>query len=257
MAFKRKRKPKYTWFPTIGTSIGVAATDNVSGRSFSLPVPNTRATNVIVSPLIPDVPSEGDNFDANEPGVLAGIVGQEYYIKRIVGKIFIGAQAAGELDGVPNFVGGALVGAGMFITRASDDDAGGGANLPIGGASLAELQENYSPLSEDTIRKSWIWRRTWVLSNQAKFWFLDADPFDTRGFHQFPPTNADYGSIQDGPHIDAKTSRRVRSDERLWLSIACTALPLDSTTDVGIGLEGYIDFRVLAQLRRARNRGVF
>lgn len=255
MAFKRRKRAKYTWFPTIGS--GVTAADNVSGRAFQITVPAGLGSSVIVSPLTVDVPNEGDEIDPTEPGTLAGVVGQEYFIRRIVGKCFVGLQSAGELDGDPTFPSSALVGVGIFIARASDADAGGGADLPIGGASLAELQENYGPLSEDAIRKPWIWRRTWVLGSLAAAWFLDSDPFNTRGYALFPPTNAQYGSIQDGPHIDAKTARRVKVDERLWLSVQATKLPLAGTTSVGASIDGYVDFRILAQLRRARNRGVF
>lgn len=216
-----------------------------------------------ISPVTFDVPREGDDLATTDP--LITIVGNEYFLKRIVGKLH--AEVRGLCG--PNNAGGTarcpavLFGAGFFVARAADSAVGGGPNLPIGAASLAEQIEHYSPLSEDTIREPWIWRRVWTLSN-----FAVAKTTGTAGVggiaqlggENFPTSTSNYGSVADGPHIDAKTARRIRQDERLWFVVAAANWPestLNNDGDLSNDLRGYLDFRLLGAMRRARQRSAF
>lgn len=161
---RTRRRAKYTWLPTIGTASfnQEEPSDNSSGRAFVVGVPQDGSSNVIISALTFDEPNEGE-LAATTP--LATVLGNEYFIKRIVGKMFAGLRGQGAPLNDPSEVAACLFGAGFFIARANDTDQG--ASQPIGSASLSERQENYSPLSEDTIREPWIWRRTWILGNPA------------------------------------------------------------------------------------------
>jgi len=258
----RRFRSRGTWFPTIG-SAGADDIDNVSGKEFSLVLNAGGTTSVIVAPCTYDVPAEGDIVDPDDPGALAGMVGQEYFLRRIVGKIFLENRTALDTTGETTFPGAALVGAGFFVARAASEHAGGGANVPIGAASAIELQENYNPLSEDCIREPWIWRRTWVLTSavlaaaQKTLKFAGAGVIQSPNWSNLPATNVEYGSVQDGPHIDAKTKRRVKLDERLWFVVACKPLPVGTTVEASGAIRGYLDYRLFADLRKARNRGVF
>lgn len=77
----------------------------------------------------------------------------------------------------------------------------------------------------------------------------------------FPPTTAHYGSIMDGPHIDAKSVRRVGNDERLWFAVSAVNFPLVTQSEIVVNqdvqIRGYLDFRVLGRLTRAHNRSNF
>jgi len=256
-----KRRTKYTWFPTIGTNVGGpgAPDDNVSGREFII-FATPQTTNVIISPLTVDVPLEGDDIDTTAPGQLAGAVGQEYFIRRVVGKVFAATRIARNTGNDPSTPPAALLGVGLFVARANDSSQGH--DTPIGSASASERQENYNPLGEETIREPWIWRRTWVLGNTATREFAIANvwgnvPTSDFAENNFPSSTAGYGSVMDGPHMDAKTARRVGNDERLWIAIAATPLPTVVPFGEDLSISGYFDFRILAQLRRARQRGVF
>lgn len=249
MAARTKRRARYTWLPTIGTDgQQEGGTDNASGREFALSVPQDGSSNVILSELTFDEPSEGDFLDSTF-SKLNEIIGNEWYLKRIVGKLFAGINqnnpGAGE-----DTVGGALFAAGFFIARADDRNVAGTAKQPIGAASLAERIENYSPIGEENIREPWIWRRAWVLSNQV------GTP-NPNSFDQFPRNTAEYGSVMDGPHIDAKTSRRIGQDDRLWFAVAARTLPIGNVFDNIVQINGYLDFRILGALRKARNSGKF
>lgn len=271
-----KRRRKYTWFPVVGT-VGPGETgDNFNQRFFALDIAPNGNSAVEISPVVPDVPSEGDEIDVNAPGQLVQAIGQEYIIERIVGKVFLTCQQPVDDPPTTVFPKSLLVGCGFFVARASDQDAGGGPNTPIGSASLAERQENYSPLSEDAIREPWMWRRVWVLHTQRGNINANARSNSFGPVRNIvagtglaftggaPNTNTLHGSALDGPHFDIKSVRRVGNDERLYFVVAARTLDVlfnavgEQPNQIGeVMLQGVIDFRVLGQLRRAHNRSNF
>lgn len=263
---QRKRR-RNTWFPTIGTDGPFEAdNDNIAGRIFSLVVPLDATTTVAIAPLVPDVPLEGDDINTAAPGQLVQALGQEYILERLVGKFHCGMLGVRADINNPTTWASCIVGLGFFVARA-EDSSSGGPDTPIGSATPAERVENYNPLGEDTIREPWIWRRTWVLGNPAQ---------DPRGAYTFatgivsnqtlavfPPTTGDYGSVMDGPHIDAKSNRRVGNDERLWVAVSTVGFQRTNgdTYPISVGsngqIDGYLDYRVLGRLVRAHNRSAF
>lgn len=255
MQRKSRTKQRFTWLPTLGT-VGPTENDNSAGRAFFINVPEDGSSDVIISPLTFDEPVEGDDLAVNTP--LGTVLGNEYFIKRIVGKLFLENQGRRNVADDPSTIKSVLCGAGFFIARASDSQAGGGPTVPIGAASLAERIENYSPLGEDTIREPWIWRRTWTLGNVLMLNFLNEGQ-DTPPGALFPATNAEYGSVLDGPHIDAKTARRVKQDERLYFAFGVRSWPAQdvvTANEPGV-VRGYLDFRILGALRKARQGSSF
>jgi len=267
----RRRKRKYTWFPIIGSSgPGEPPTDNFNQQFFNFDVAPDGTSFVGIAPIIPDVPLEGDDIDVAAPGQLVQAIGQEYVVERIVGKLFIGINTPADDPPTTIFPRTFLVGAGFFVARAADANAGSGPNQPIGAASLAERQENYSPLSEESIREPWMWRRTWLLnSGRPNANTATASgafqPVLTAfgGFPGAPKTNIEYGSALDGPHFDVKSVRRVGNDERLWFVVAgrtvdvLVGVPPTPNTVAPAAVAGCLDFRVLGQLRRAHNKSTF
>lgn len=239
----RRRKTRFKWFLPIGSE-GPAADieDDSNGIGIALTIPANGTTTLNVTPLIVDTPS--DDIAPGNP--LGFYEGNEYFIKRIVGKLFAGFTQAAASTGTP----AVLLGAGLFVARAEDDDSGGPL-VPIGAGSVAQLTDNYSPLRVENNREPWIWRRTWILSNRLH------TAADAGGINSYPRTTSEYGSVADGPHVDAKTARRVKDGERLWWVLAGRNFPLNTTSNTAEQVTAYLDYRVLGAQRRSRNRSAF
>jgi len=271
---RRRRKTRYTWFPTVGTeTIGEGTTlEVINGRTFTVGVLGTGAIQTIISPLTFDTPVDPGDVDATARGGLVLTVGDEYVVERIVGKCFVAMQSHRLAGDDPTEPQGCLVGAGFFVGRANDTQSGGGNQTPIGSATEPERRDNYSPLSEDTVREPWMWRRTWILGNRAFRELNEASQqvsFNSLNIGSatalFPPTNTAYGSVLDGPHIDVKSVRRIRQDERLWFVVSAVMLPpsfdaianANGTKGANGSISGYLDYRILGALRKAKNRSNF
>lgn len=247
-----RRRSRGTWFPTIGSgTTSEPGESNASGRAFFIDVPTDGTIGTILTPLTFDSPVEGEDDTAEKS--LSDIIGSEYFLNRIVGKCFA-TRIPAFADVIGDNSQPVLFGAGFFVARCNDNSSGGGPDTPIGSASAAELRDNYSPLEVDTIREPWIWRRTWLLGSSG----LRA-PFATAFLNAggAPASTMLYGSVADGPHIDAKTKRRVRLDERLFFVVSAVTFPFGLATQSAQRVEGYLDYRIFGQLRRAQNRGVF
>lgn len=274
---KRRTKRKFTWFPVIGSAGPAETEDDFNQLVGQFPVTPIGDTGVFINPLIPDVPMEGDEIDPSAPGQLVQSLGQEYYIERIVGKCMVGVAAPADDPPTTIFPKQVLIGCGIFVARANDADVGGGANTPIGSATLPERQENYSPLGVDAIREPWMWRRVWILhtGRPEANTNVALGPFGpsyhlfaatTVGLGGAPKTNLQYGSVADGPHVDVKSVRRVGNDERLWFALAVRALDIEfggvppnaiNGGDGGGGVGLVFDYRVLGRLTRARGKSSF
>lgn len=252
---RRKRKTRYQWLENLG-SVGAAALpdDSTSGRDFGTLIVNTNGTSSWrVVPLLPDEPSD----DAVAPVTMVNSFQYDYFIKRIVGKIFVNYN-----EGNNTAVPACLATFGIFVARCDDEQAGTGFNTaPVGTGSFAGSAAavnpaagitlngtlNYSPINTDAIREPWIWRRQWVLGNGIVS--------ETKNIG--PKTNMEYGSVADGPHIDAKTARRVRDDERLFGIFAVRSYPINSTYTIPTVCRAFLDYRVLGSPRKHRQRGAF
>jgi len=251
----RRRRTRGTWFPTLGSGVG-ELDDNLAGLNFSVTLAANGSITTGILPLTFDAPFEGDRVTSGVDS-LADIVGSEYILKRIVGKLFLHRFIGSPLlqDNQP----GILVGCGFFVARANDQAVGGGEDTPIGSATEAERRDNYSPLEVDTIREPWIWRRTWVLGSALKT--LTAALAATSANQNqaaFPVSNVFYGSVMDGPHIDSTVKRRVSQDDRLFFAVsACTYPPGEAATANELGMRGYLDYRIFGSLVKARNSSAF
>lgn len=253
---RRKRRTKYTWLPNLGTAFGEEP--ERSSRYVQLAVPADGTCILGCIPITFDTPQE--NFGVG-PGVgLNDLVGNEYFLRRIVGKVFIDLNLliAGTDIGEAKPV---TVGAAFFVARAQSEAQD--SNLPLQWSTQAK--RDYNPLGADSIREPWIWRRTWRLGLQGLIApqprsggntnILSQNGTEYTSVTNWPPNNL-AGSVLDGPHLDAKCARRVGQDDRLWFTVAAQADGGADPDDVyGVNIE--LDYRLLGALRKAKNSGTF
>lgn len=247
MRFRRRRKPKVVWLSPSGTpyTAGLAAGEQPAFTEFAGTVtlqPLARPT--IETPLLVDGPDinqmsaaigayQGFNLnDVQQPG---------YLLRRVVGKFHCTAIADPGLGGEFDDNNSALfVTAGLIIRRV--DDAG---------AAIATGQE-VNVQTIQNIKDPWIWRRTWVLRNSNMSPETAVGLLSTVGAasaRSFPGSTAGYGSVADGPHMDAKTRRVVAAEERLFLDVSVLSWNAEPQVAANWTLKYRFDYRALASLR--------
>lgn len=221
---RKRTKPRVTWLPHTDTANIIRPLDNraLNVINFQLDIGGGIGDTVTgVVPVVID-----DKQDPLAAGTtLSDIENSGYRLRRIVGKCFAGVQQLN--NGGP---GAVFIGAGFIVLRV--DEAG---SLP-----LAANLDQYNIFDTRNDDFPWIWKREWILSNGSAG--TGASTLD------YPFTNAEYGSVADGPHIDQKTARVISDDERLFFVASgfglVTTGPQDTT-----GVRFLVSARVLASMR--------
>lgn len=236
----RKKRAKYTWLPMVGFQDDNNLEESVFVGQSTLGVlagtPIRSQTDV--RPLVLDLPQE-----AVHPGAidsLSDLIGSDYICKRIVGSIWAAYNTP-----VANTPASCIVTVGIFVARVDSAIP----ILPIGAAVPADLQENYSPLGMNNAREPWMFHRSWMLG-QPNSTSVTLNPF-----RNAPITNADYGELRSGPHVDCKSARRIRGDERLFIACQATNIIGDGAATGDVIVQWSL--RALGQLRKAHNRSTF
>lgn len=234
--------------PTLGGTIQAWNQGNYGSSFFgsSVFVPDNPAIvpTIYVTPIVPDETFFPDQTAAAGSTLRDFTEGQDWFLKRLVGKLAVSIEQSSPGEGGSTYPT-IMFGAAFFVARADDNNP----NFP-------DLQgQEYDPLGSQNIRQPWIWRRTWILSNQAA-------PVPGSGLPPWPTNNEVFGSALDGPHIDAKTARRIRREERLWFcanAYGGVQFPGDENIGVSFGGKAYftLDYRVLGAMRRSNNRSTF
>jgi len=168
-----------------------------------------------------------------------------YRLRRLVGKLFTYtyrdealpiAEAAPICD----------VSAGFIVCRTDDL-----------GTPTTDF-ETVNPLNQDSANDPWIWRRRWLLGNYPEgFTFNNAGGavgYSIRGGSSWPWATWQYGSVQDGGHIDQKTARVITGEERLFFVVAARTLGYafgspGTGLDAPLIVQGLLDLRAVASLR--------
>lgn len=274
MAYRRRRRFRGAWVPSLYSEGSQDVTDfdtvypigQQAQAGASLQLANTGVNNVVILPVAADnvVDTEGTGNLLND-SMQGG-----WALRRIVGKVFVGyAQRdadygqASDLSIVPT---GILVTVGFFVARVEQEQD----ILPIGSGTPAIVTKQYNPRHPMVNTEPWIWRRSWVLGNPitralvlgGSFNFTQTANTPGDSSWNYPPQNAFYGSLHDGPHIDCKTKRRILADERLFISIAARYLPYntDLSNFMAVSTETadvIVDLRFFGALRRKKNRSAF
>lgn len=252
--FGRRKRPKVAWFPVFG---GAPLAEATAG-----PTPGVSA-NIQVNTLLPngDVfwDAQALTFDISEGAVAAQgdpnaktlqdiIKGNEWRFRRLVGKAFISAATA--TVGATAYT---LADVGLgFIVCDTDDD----------GAPRTDFN-SVNPLSQDSMEDPWIWRRRWLLNPHGDIRWntpVTTDTTNNAAAWGFPASTAGYGSVLDGPHIDAKSNRIIHRSERLFVVLAARKFnpQIGSVTAVAdFEVNMLLDYRLLGSLRGSSygNRG--
>lgn len=266
---RRKRRFRGTWLPNVGTQSAVAGAWQSLGRTFTLSAYNgtDRSGVGAILPLVYDTPQEA--FDYTEDAPLETFVANEYALRRVVGKMYISYWSGFNRDSanIDDYTPAVVVTAGLFVARAGDEQDSSGNQVPLGATTQANIRRDYGVDSVNCGREPWIWRRKWILSCVGLNIFAQAQQGAgaSVGFDKvvaaasYPISTAHYGSVLDGPHVDAKTRRRVGNDERLWLAVWAAGFPpgVPATPDIEGTVQFHFDYRVFGAMRRARNRGTF
>lgn len=239
----RRRGPGVVWLPAstddrLGTEPNTAASSGAtpSAGIISLappafgPDPNDGDT--VFAALVKDEP-QGVGTAVAE-GSLSDIEGSAYRLRRIVGKIFVQSFQDAPVAGQPTQF---LVTIGIIVLRVGDDGNPLNSSTTLG----------YSPQRLDAVRDPWIWRRNWRVANNQPLIAAGAPPVTSPASNFAPGA---YGSVFDGPHVDAKTARVISDEERLFL--VANAISLDGAEDSqdSGSLLVIWDLRVLASMRK-------
>jgi len=244
----RRRKPRVVWLPTFGhatSAFGEVAggaagisgqlnfdTDEVIYDAFPITFDQSKDPALVVT----DTVTIGATF---APSLHDIVSGNEYRLRRIVGKIFCGVTSD-ETDDPAQQSALADVAVGFIVVRTDDD-----------GAPTTDFTE-VNPLQHQSMEDPWIWRRRWILNPYGNVRQVDLanNALNLPGFHMYPGTNAGYGSVMDGPHIDQKTARVIHHQERLFCVIACRQWTWGGDQqNAGMQLSYLLDYRLLASLR--------
>lgn len=243
MAFRRRRKFRGMWLPPDPYDSVVAGVNPITNPSQNiikysiLQAPNIAGSGANVSiALIGDwnegtIPGQAPSGTGVPQGTIADLaIG--YSLRRVVGKLFVSV----EQDNVTQDATSTwCVTAGLIVRRV---DAAG---EPV---EVDQFADSY-----ESARDPWLWRRNWILQNSG------ATPAGTWKSHIYPGATWNYHSLGDASHIDAKTRRTVKAEERLYMSVSAIALDgNDDQTTTGINI--LWDFRFFGRtFTSSGNRG--
>lgn len=235
----RRRKPRVVWLPVHGRAFTTDPELEDYGNGFGglLTVLSTGGLTDAIAACTFDYSDSASSEEGPEFRSLQDLTsGNNYRLRRLVGKVFAGVTIETESSTVWPTVD---VAAGFIINRTDDD------------GNVLNVSNEAGPLHMDAAQDPWIWRRRWLLSAWPRGTGESASTIQAQfgqGQPIWPQTTADYGSVQDGPHLDQKTARVISNQERLIFWIQCRAA--NPQTGLGNGLLNWgVDLRILASLR--------
>lgn len=222
----RRRKPRVVWLPPTNLN-SLPFTSSTSGlQTFFVGVSPGLGAVAGEIPLVID--SQDDPLDPNTS--LADIESTGYRLRRIVGKIFLNDVPADD-DSVISYV----VTAGLIVRR-SDPATG------VSYATSTGLVSSISPQHLSNYGDPWIWRRSWILWNNAVATTLTKGPDRNYGNY--------FTTVADGPHVDQKTARVIGPEERVFLSVGMTVLDTTAPqSEIPHECRIVTDLRLLASMR--------
>lgn len=255
MAFfkRRRRRAAVQWFPPLAANTGAENLDYGEFQAGAVGLIYASSADDPVTQTIPltwDYPTEQIiNEQATAPS-LADWQGSAWRLRRCVGKLHLGT-----VDQTPPFSQGLaadiLITAGLIVLKVDEET----------GEPTRGVDSNaYATDTTANNRDPWIWRRSWVLGTRLRL----ADSGIPANFpaaltpvmerSPFPATNSAYGSVHDGPHIDAKTNRRIADEERLFMVLTARLANFIGTNTVNSQVVYTFDYRLLGSVMKQTNK---
>jgi len=224
----RRRRTRYTWFPTDPTYYG----DTPATYYWTYIEPGE----VLALPVVPDQTYQDETITSADNKTLRDYVeGQDYVLKRIVGKVW-GALEQSDQAEATNIIQ-VIHAQGLAVLPVNDTTPSTPALDPTG----------YDPLNPTNSMNPWIWRRTWILGNNLHPQFE----------YGFPNNVGAYGSVMDGGHVDSKVARRVTREQRLWWVTTMRVITQSGEGPTTQRVMTGFDLRTLGAMRKHRNRSTF
>lgn len=241
MRFRRKRN-RGTWLPIDPTffagsgAIGLTYFDTQETITAAGEEPRDGVREFITAvPVAHDRTAQSDAETGTEQLTMRDLTeGQDYFLDRMVGKVWGSVSQQADIESPWTGIFGIA-----FAILPVDDENQDQPALDV---------DDYDPFRADNVMAPWIWRRTWILQDQLST--------QQAGLPLFPNTTTGYGSVMDGGHVDAKTKRRIRKDQRLFCVASCRRLTPNSIS-TALSLDWGFDLRIHGALRRASNKSTF
>jgi len=245
----RRKRPRVAWMPTFGGA-DIAEHDAAPwpGLEVELSIDSGVPEDGVIwdaFPLTFDVSEDatGSQADPDKRSLRDIVQGNEWRLRRLVGKAFINVVNGAQGTTVSPAVDVAL---GFIVARTFDD-----------GAPATDFND-VNPLSQDSMEDPWFWRRRWVLHPYGDVASNSNNVLNLPQYWGFPRSNVSYGSVADGPHIDAKTARIVHRSERLYGVLACRRYYAGGAVELqDVTVRMLLDYRLVGSLRGSTygNRG--
>lgn len=239
MAYRRKRRNRGTWLP-LDPSILSEGSNAVTYFTTTTAVSDVLGESpgaAVAVPVAFDVTRQTPNtiVAAGQDVTMRDLTeGQDYFLDRIVGKV--DCQFDGNEGTAGDQILDIILGFAFAILPVEDD-----------GQTVALAADDFDPFLSRNTMAPYIWRRTWRLYNNLTPASL---------ITAVPSTIAQYGSVMDGGHVDAKTRRRIRQNERLFFIMQNITLGILGAEAAGSITWGF-DVRLHGALRRNRNTSTF
>lgn len=240
--YRRRRRNRGLWLPIEPTLFGAGETIAAATfhqEQYDAPVENGEITPPISVPVAFDRTFDDDTTSGQSVQTMRDLTeGQDYFLDRIVGKVWgeVGIQDDDPIE--------TLLCMAFAILPVSDGQPG----------APALSNDSRNPLLAQNVMEPWIWRRTWKLYNPT---VEAAGPVGQAVIPIGPATVSQYGSVMDGGHVDAKTRRRVRHNERLFFVSSAACLFRNDGSPSPNGITVGFDLRIHGALRRHRNKSSF
>lgn len=259
---RKKRVSPGTWFPINGTlwNDGEDTYSDVAFTGNTGNVSRIKAQGAASSYLAVTADYTFDKARAsatgpveNQPSLRDYVEGQDYILKRLVGNLNLFAlpDLGDEVWQANQFWTYVNVAAGFFIARAQDDAPA------FPDLTFAELD----PQDSSNTQNPWIWRRNWILANPRNQVSLPNGTDPVIIVSDEVSSNRTMPDLS-GPHIDTKSMRRVRREERLWFAISAVGWDgvrgdVSAPTLNQPSVDYHLDIRLFGKMAKGKNSSTF
>lgn len=225
---RKRTRPRVVWLPPTNLNSIDSVTSESGIQAFRV---DTLAFPGVATAEIPVVIDGNEQDPLDTTTSLSDVENSGYRLRRIVGKIWVRMD---QLD--DSIVEFGICTAALIVRHTTE----------VSGQSLAAATADQSLIEVSHVRNygdPWIWRRSWLIGNNASPSKLAITP-------DFPATN-EFFSALDGPHVDQKTARIIGPEERLFLDVTFRSnLTGEANPDqIPASVLVITDLRVLASMR--------